>query len=95
MVYSTCSLNPIENEAVVAQLLRKHQGCLQLVDTSVALPGLLRRPGMSAWQVSRGQICIILTSRNAAMMYLLFEILCGGGRVLQVALKKDGDEKEV
>lgn len=26
MVYSTCSLNPIENEAVIASLLEKSQG---------------------------------------------------------------------
>ena len=26
MVYSTCSLNPIEDEAVVAELLRKFKG---------------------------------------------------------------------
>jgi 16S rRNA C967 or C1407 C5-methylase (RsmB/RsmF family) len=32
MVYSTCSLNPIENEAVVAELLRQGHGALELVD---------------------------------------------------------------
>eukprot|EP01042_Synura_sphagnicola_P004471 gene4471-5670_t len=32
MVYSTCSLNPIENEAVVAALLRESGGRLTLVD---------------------------------------------------------------
>ena len=32
MCYSTCSLNPIENEAVVANLLRRSCGALELVD---------------------------------------------------------------
>jgi 16S rRNA C967 or C1407 C5-methylase (RsmB/RsmF family) len=32
MVYSTCSLNPVEDEAVVAQLLRRAEGSLTLVD---------------------------------------------------------------
>ena len=32
MVYSTCSLNPFENEAVVAALLRWAKGRLQLID---------------------------------------------------------------
>jgi 16S rRNA C967 or C1407 C5-methylase (RsmB/RsmF family) len=31
MVYSTCSFNPIENEAVVAELLRQSRGALELV----------------------------------------------------------------
>ena len=30
LVYSTCSLNPIENEAVVATLLRKANGSIVL-----------------------------------------------------------------
>jgi len=31
LVYSTCSLNPIENEAVVARILLESSGALQLV----------------------------------------------------------------
>ena len=34
--YSTCSLNPIENEAVVAALLRRCGGALELVDGAAA-----------------------------------------------------------
>lgn len=52
MVYSTCSFNPIENEAVVSELLRRAGGSLELVDCSGKLPGLITRPGMSDWQVA-------------------------------------------
>jgi 16S rRNA C967 or C1407 C5-methylase (RsmB/RsmF family) len=51
MVYSTCSLNPIENEAVVAELLRRFPGVLELVDCSDKLAGLKREPGMQQWLV--------------------------------------------
>lgn len=51
MVYSTCSLNPIENEAVVAELIRRSRGALRLVDVSSKLPGLVREDGMHSWDV--------------------------------------------
>jgi 16S rRNA C967 or C1407 C5-methylase (RsmB/RsmF family) len=51
MVYSTCSQNPIENEAVVAELLRASEGSLELVDPRADLPGLLARPGWSTWKI--------------------------------------------
>nr|XP_038030338.1 RNA cytosine C(5)-methyltransferase NSUN2 [Anas platyrhynchos] len=51
MVYSTCSLNPIENEAVIAALLEKSQGALELADVSSELPGLKRMPGITKWKV--------------------------------------------
>ncbi len=51
MVYSTCSLNPIENESVVAQLLQTFQGQISLVDISDKLPGLQTKPGLNKWCV--------------------------------------------
>ena len=51
MVYSTCSMNPMENESVVAELLRASEGCLELVDRRPELEGMLARPGMSTWKV--------------------------------------------
>lgn len=51
LVYSTCSLNPIENEAVVAHALRKWGNKIRLVDCSDKLPGLIRNEGVSNWPV--------------------------------------------
>ena len=51
LVYSTCSLNPLENEAVVAALLTRSRGALKLADVSGELEGLRRRPGMHDWEV--------------------------------------------
>lgn len=45
LVYSTCSLNPIENEAVIHRLLSETDHALQLVDVSHLLPGLKYSPG--------------------------------------------------
>ncbi|KAI8330569.1 S-adenosyl-L-methionine-dependent methyltransferase [Chlamydoabsidia padenii] len=51
IVYSTCSFNPVENEAVVAEVLRLSKGALELKDVSDQLPGLIRRPGLVTWKV--------------------------------------------
>ena len=51
LVYSTCSLNPIENEAVVSEILRITNGSLQLVDARPRMKGLKARPGMQSWKV--------------------------------------------
>jgi 16S rRNA C967 or C1407 C5-methylase (RsmB/RsmF family) len=37
IVYSTCSMNPMENESVVAAALNKYKGQLELVDVSSEL----------------------------------------------------------
>lgn len=50
LVYSTCSLNPIEDEAVIAQVLRQCPG-VRLVDVSGEVPNLVRSPGVSQWLV--------------------------------------------
>ncbi|XP_018562848.1 tRNA (cytosine(34)-C(5))-methyltransferase [Anoplophora glabripennis] len=52
LVYSTCSINPIENEAVIHRLLRETNGALELIDVSDSLPGLKFNPGMEDWLVS-------------------------------------------
>ena len=53
MVYSTCSMNPMENESVVAELLRVTDGALVLEDPRDRMEGLLARPGWSKWRVLR------------------------------------------
>ena len=51
MVYSTCSLNPLEDEAVVSELLRRGNGAVRLVDLSSRLPRLRRSSGLRNWHV--------------------------------------------
>ncbi|XP_046442937.1 tRNA (cytosine(34)-C(5))-methyltransferase-like [Daphnia pulex] len=51
MVYSTCSLNPMENEAVIHRLLVEAKGSLELEEVSDKLPGLKYVPGLSHWVV--------------------------------------------
>lgn len=51
MVYSTCTPNPIEDEAVVAELLVRCKGALQLLDVSEQLPELKRCAGKRKWLV--------------------------------------------
>ena len=48
IVYSTCSLDPIENEAVVAEVLRKHPE-MQLISAHDAIPELSASKGFRSW----------------------------------------------
>ncbi|XP_011267357.1 tRNA (cytosine(34)-C(5))-methyltransferase [Camponotus floridanus] len=50
MVYSTCSLNPIENEAVLHRLLCETGDSVQLIDCRDLVPGLLCDPGVTHWK---------------------------------------------
>lgn len=52
-VYSTCSMNPIENESVIAAAIERCGGpeTIGIVDCSDQLTGLKRRPGMKQWGV--------------------------------------------
>ena len=53
VVYSTCSMNPVENEAVVASAIERCEGVskIEVVDCSDRLPGLKREPGLHEWKV--------------------------------------------
>ncbi|EDO39248.1 predicted protein, partial [Nematostella vectensis] len=51
IVYSTCTMSPIENESVVAEMLRNSDGALELVDLSNELPNLKRSPGLHSWKL--------------------------------------------
>jgi len=52
LVYSTCSFNPLENEAVVNAALTLLEGKISLVDISKEVsPHFKYRPGMTAWKV--------------------------------------------
>lgn len=52
LIYSTCSFNPIENEAIVAAALSRHIKQMELVDVSQEVsPHLKYRQGFTNWQV--------------------------------------------
>lgn len=55
IVYSTCSMNPIENEAIVAEVLRLAEtyspGSLEIFDAQERVKGLKTRKGMLSWPV--------------------------------------------
>ena len=48
IVYATCSLDPVENEAVVAETLRRN-GHLKLLDASQLIPEVQGEAGRSNW----------------------------------------------
>lgn len=53
VVYSTCSMNPVENEAVIAAAIDRCGGMsmVDVIDCSSALPRLKRRQGLTSWKV--------------------------------------------
>ncbi|KAK8059564.1 hypothetical protein PG996_009494 [Apiospora saccharicola] len=53
IVYSTCSMNPVENEAVIVSAIERCGGPdkVDIIDCSERLPGLKRNPGMFQWKI--------------------------------------------
>nr|XP_013100653.1 unnamed protein product [Stomoxys calcitrans] len=62
LVYSTCSLNPIENEAVLQRIVADSKGALEIVDASDLVPGLKYKPGMTQWKLASKEVDEIYTS---------------------------------
>ena len=53
VIYSTCSMNPVEDEAVVAAAIERCGGSdiVGIMETEDHLPGLERYPGLKQWKV--------------------------------------------
>lgn len=53
VVYSTCSMNPVENESIIAAAIERCGGLdnVEIVDSSDQLDGLVRRPGLKSWKI--------------------------------------------
>lgn len=53
VVYSTCSMNPVENESIIAAAIERCGGLdnVEIVDSSDQLAGLVRRPGLKSWKI--------------------------------------------
>ena len=51
VAYSSCAINPIENEAVLARLMKLSQGSVELVDVQGRLPGFKWAKGHTSWKV--------------------------------------------
>ena len=58
VVYSTCSLDPIENEAVVAEVLRNDPS-LKLISAHYLIPKLPASEGMTQWPVLSDECSIV------------------------------------
>lgn len=51
VLYSTTSLNPVENEAVVMALMQETKGSVELLDCRKLIKDFKVRPGMTTWKV--------------------------------------------
>ncbi|KAG1701199.1 tRNA (cytosine(34)-C(5))-methyltransferase [Nymphon striatum] len=70
LVYSTCSLNPVENEAVVAATIKLCQGSIGLLDVCKELPGLKTNPGLHTWKIMNKDLQEISSAEEIPEHYL-------------------------
>lgn len=59
LVYSTCSFNPIEDEAIISNIIALTDGGVELVDVSSELNGLKYSQGLSDWVVMTREMNIV------------------------------------
>lgn len=74
LVYSTCSMNPVEDEAVIASILRLSKGSVVLEDVAHKLPGLKYCPGTSKWVIMNKELNVIpsvneVPAENVSQIY--------------------------
>ncbi|XP_065095378.1 tRNA (cytosine(34)-C(5))-methyltransferase [Ochlerotatus camptorhynchus] len=69
LVYSTCSLNPIENEAVLHYLLSQAGDALEIVEASHLLPSLKHSPGLTYWEPATKDMKFYKTIDEVPDMY--------------------------
>lgn len=76
LAYSTCSLNPIENEAVVAAVLKENGDSIKLCDVSSSTSFILDK-GLQDWQFlvqkPRADAERILEEATAESLFTCFE----------------------
>ncbi|KAG5499120.1 hypothetical protein GH5_03824 [Leishmania sp. Ghana 2012 LV757] len=70
VVYSTCSLNPVEDEAVVSACLAQTKGTFELIDPTPLLPGLWASPGMTSWTVTTRDLLTALRTYEDAKRFM-------------------------
>ncbi|KEY74202.1 hypothetical protein S7711_00359 [Stachybotrys chartarum IBT 7711] len=53
VVYSTCSMNPVENESIITAAIDRCGGAanVEIVDCGEQLPELKRKPGLKTWKI--------------------------------------------
>lgn len=51
LVYSTCSLNPIEDEAVISSAILETNESIDIVNVNDIFPDLKRSPGLIEWKI--------------------------------------------
>jgi multisite-specific tRNA:(cytosine-C5)-methyltransferase len=102
IVYSTCSLNPIENEAVITEVLRRakkyspnKEKNLEIVDIHGVLPSLKTRRGLYKWDVLKnknGGPHSFNTKFEDVTTDQLFNLYTGVGRDEDFKILKNGEE---
>ncbi|KAH9362646.1 hypothetical protein HPB48_001257 [Haemaphysalis longicornis] len=69
LVYSTCSMNPVEDEAVLANILQQCEGTVELVEAKDILPGLVCSPGLTTWKIANRNLDLYSSFDEVPVMY--------------------------